>query len=591
MRKYGFALCSAASPVPVTCSGVFDLENDKKGMGYKMGKQGFWHENENYIDSIMNTVNTLAKDTYIYILHLKQDKAWFSETAKAYFGIQDTYVSDHFEMMRDLIHPYDFWEYEEGIPQRMQGKNLDMELCVRMKEASGEYHMFSIHTDIVTDEKHSETYLLVLLHNENVLPGIDALTDLYSQARFMTDLETEIGKKEPFAVLMIKLERFNNLNIIYGNDFTSQILKETALQFIYMMDGDSAVYRLDGPKFGFILRGCGRDKLLAFEQALRDKLANGIQVNNNRVTLKICAGAILIEQYDGKADSLSSKAAYALGHSETEHQGKMIIFNDEVRTSKNVDLELMRVIHQSVREGCEGFYVEYQPIVESGTGRIIGAEALVRWRREPYGTVPPGMFIEWMETDPGMYELGNYVLQTALRETVEMLDILPEFMLNVNVSARQMERKEFRAEVLRILERTGFPASHLCLELTERCKDMPLEAIKKEVEFFQGYGIRMAMDDYGTGSASSGIVLHAPMDEIKLDMSFIRGITEDAKKQAMVRTIVDFANSSGMCTCLEGVETEELQNYLRRYKATWFQGYYYSKPVEIKKLRELVHVT
>ena len=553
-----------------------------------MGEQKFWHDNESYIVSVINTVNMLAEDTYIYILHLKQNKAWFSETAKAYFGLRDTYVSDHYEIMRSLIHPGDLWEYEEAIPQRIQGENLDRELCVRMKGASEEYHMFSIHTDIVTDEKNSQEYLLILLHNENVLPRIDALTDLYSQARFAVDLETVIEKKQPFAVLMIKLERFNNLNIIYGNDFTNQLLKETALQFIYMMDENSAVYRLDGPKFGFILKGCDRKDLISFEQTLRDKLAKGLRVNNKQITLKICAGAILIEQYDGKADSLTSKAAYALGHSETEHQGKLIIFNDEVRTSKNVDLELMRVIHQSVREGCEGFYVEYQPIVISGTGRIIGAEALVRWRREPYGTVPPGRFIEWMETDPGMYELGNYVLQTALQETVGLLSVLPEFVLNVNVSARQMEREEFRAEVLRILKQTEFPASHLCLELTERCKDMPLETIKKEVEFFQGYGIRMAMDDYGTGSASSGIVLHAPMDEIKLDMSFIRGITEDVKKQAMVKSIVEFANSCGMSTCLEGVETEELQNYLRIYQATWFQGYYYSKPIEIGKLWELV---
>lgn len=553
-----------------------------------MGEQGFWRENESYIDSVMNTVNMLAEDTYIYILHLKQNKAWFSETTRAYFGIPDTYTSDHYEIMRDLIHPDDLWEYEEGIPERTEGKKLDWELCVRMKGISGEYHMFSIHTDIVTDEKNAEEYLLILLHNENVLPRIDALTDLYSQARFSDDLETAIERKEPFAVLMIKLERFNNLNIIYGTDFTNQLLKETALQFIYMMDENSAVYRLDGPKFGFILRGCGREKLLVFEQRVRDRLAKGIHVNNRKMTLKICAGAIMIQQYDGDANSLSSKAAYALEHSETEHQGKLIIFNDEVRTSKNVDLELMKVIHQSVREECEGFYVEYQPIVVSGTGRIIGAEALVRWRREPYGTVPPGMFIEWMEKDPGMYELGNYVLQTALKETVRLLTILPEFVLNVNVSARQMEREEFRTEVLRILKQTEFPANHLCLELTERCKDMPLESIKKEVEFFRGYGIRMAMDDYGTGSASSGIVLHAPMDEIKLDMSFIRGITEDAKKQAMVRSIIEFANSSGMSTCLEGVETEELQNYLRKYQATWFQGYYYSKPIEIGKLWDLV---
>lgn len=561
----------------------------RKGHGYRYGGgQVFWRENEKYIDAVLNTVNVLAEDTYLYMLHLEQNRAWFSETAKSYFGIRNTDTTDHYEIMRGLIHPEDWWEYEEGIPLRTQGKNLDRELCVRMKGVSGEYHMFSIHTKIVTDEKNAERYLVILLRNENVLPRIDALTDLYSRARFATDLETELEKKEPFAVLMIKLERFNNLNIIYGNDFTNQLLKETALQFIYMMDENSAVYRLDGPKFGFILRGSGRKKLLAFEQMLREKLAGGICVDNRQITLKICAGAILIEQYDGKADAFSSKAAYALGHSESEHQGKLIIFNDEVSTSNHVDLDLMKVIHQSVREGCEGFYVEYQPIVVSETGRIAGAEALVRWRKEPYGIVPPGRFIEWMETDPAMYELGNFVLRTALQETAELLTILPEFVLNVNVSARQMEREEFRGEVLRILEQTGFPAAHLCLELTERCRDMPLDTIRNEVEFFRGYGIRMAMDDYGTGSASSGIVLHAQMDEIKLDMSFIRGITEDARKQAMVRSIVEYANSCGMSTCLEGVETEELQNYLQIYRATWFQGYYYSRPIEIRKFREMV---
>ncbi len=451
-----------------------------------MREQDFWYDNESYIDSLMNKANMLAEDTYIYVLHLKQDRVWFSEATKAYFGIQDTYVSEHYAVMQKLIHPDDWWEYEEAIPQRVQGINLTRELCVRMKDVSGEYHMYSIHTDIVADEKNAESYLLIMLHNENVLPRIDALTDLYSKARFMTDLETEISKNEPFAVLAIKLERFNNLNIIYGTDFTNQILKETALQFIYMMDENSAVYRLDGPKFGFVLRGGGREQLLAFEQKIRDKLTKGIQIDNKQIALKICAGAILIDQYDGKADDLVSKVSYALGHSEIEHQGKMIIFNDKVRTSTNVDLELMKVIHQSVMEGCEGFYVEYQPIVVSGTGRIVGAEALVRWRKEPYGTVPPGMFIEWMETDPSMYELGNYVLSTALRETVGLLTILPEFVLNVNVSARQMEREAFRTEVLHILEQTEFPASHLCLELTERCKDMPLDAIKREVEFFQG---------------------------------------------------------------------------------------------------------
>ena len=112
--------------------------------------------------------------------------------------------------------------------------------------------------------------------------------------------------------------------------------------------------------------------------------------------------------------------------------------------------------------------------------------------------------------------------------------------------------------------------------------------LESEVEFLHSCGIRVAMDDYGTGSASSNIVMNIPMDEIKIDMSFIRGIIENPKDQAVVRSIVDFANECDMDTCLEGVENEELQDYLREFNATWFQGYYYSRPISADELLGLL---
>lgn len=141
---------------------------------------------------------------------------------------------------------------------------------------------------------------------------------------------------------------------------------------------------------------------------------------------------------------------------------------------------------------------------------------------------------------------------------------------------------------MKILEETDYPASHLCMELTERCRDLPLELLKQEVQYFQSKGIRFAMDDYGTGSASSNIVMNVPMDEIKIDMSFIRGIMDNPKNQEMIRSILYFARKSNMTTCLEGVENEALQNYLRDYDATWFQGYHYSKPIPVQSLEDML---
>jgi len=294
----------------------------------------------------------------------------------------------------------------------MRGIDLDRELCVRMREKNGNYFMFSFRTEALFDEDDILEYLVVVIKNENVPPEIDAQTDLYSYARYVRDLDTAIASGGSLVILQIQVEGFNTFNLIYGLDYSNELLRAIALQFIYMMDMDKAVYRLEGERFVFILKKAGRDELLQFEQQVRSVLDNGIEVAEagKRISLKMAAGAILLEDYHGDSSSIRGQVTYALNHSVHNHQGKLVIFNDEVQTARGADLALMKVIHQSVRNNCEGFYVEYQPIVDADTGRMVGAEALVRWSREPYGTVPPGMFIEWMETDPSMYDLGNYVL-------------------------------------------------------------------------------------------------------------------------------------------------------------------------------------
>ena len=169
-----------------------------------------------------------------------------------------------------------------------------------------------------------------------------------------------------------------------------------------------------------------------------------------------------------------------------------------------------------------------------------------------------------------------------------MLKKAPDFFINVNVSAKQLEQKSFRDVVLSLLKENDYPPNHLCLEITERCRQLPIDVINEEVCFLQQYGIHFAMDDYGTGNASSSIVLGVPMNEIKIDMSFIKGILNNEKQQMLVKNIVNFARSTNMKSCIEGVEDKSLQDYLRSFGATWFQGYYYSKPVGEEQLKKLL---
>lgn len=545
-------------------------------------------ENNTYIVSIIEAVDRLNADSYMWVMNLNNGVVWCPENTQEFFGLNSQLDSNFIGTMSELVYPYDRNEFMDGIQARMSQPMNAQDLCVRINCADNKYCLFSIHTECITDESGLPVFMVIVFKNENFFPDYDPLTFLFTYSKFSKDLPMVISEYHNVAVLKIGIEAFNNFHIIYGVDYANEILRQTAIDFIYMMDEHSAVYRLDGECFAFIIKDCDRNGLIEFEQRIRKKLSDGIMVHDNKVILKISAGAVLLEGYSGDVSAIHSKVSYAFNHSLQAHQGRLIIFNDEVRISDNVDLELMKIIHQSVRNDCTGFYLLYQPIVDSSTGDIMGVEALIRWSMEPYGNVSPRMFIEWMETDPSMYELGNFVMHKALTETLPLLSLKPDFFVNVNISARQLERPEFIQAIQTILEETGFPASNLCMELTERCKDFPLDSLRKLVEYFQSKGIRFAMDDYGTGSASSSIVMNVPMNEIKIDMSFIRGIIHNPKNQAMVRSIVDFANRSGINTCIEGVENAELESFLRSYNATWFQGYHYARPSSIEHIEDML---
>lgn len=558
--------------------------------GYKMRETDFWGNDVEKVVEIMNMCDELSFNAYTWVYNTKEQSAWCSEKTMKFFGFAEQISSNFEKEMAKHVFPYDLDEYNEEIRKRTNGEVLEEPFFVRVCGQDKRYAIFSFFSKPYFGKGNELEYVLFWMQNENIPSRFDPLTSLFSYTRYVEDLDIVLKTEERFAVLQIELVGFDTFHLLYGLDYSGELLKEIALSFIYMMNEKRCVYRLESERFVFILKEAGREELISFEKRVRQTLKDGVMVEGRLATINMDAGGILLERNQEDSSLIRGQVAYALEKSKKQKQGNLVIFNDEIATSRGVDFALMRAIHRSVLNACNGFYVEYQPIVTANTGKVVGAEALIRWAKEPYGVVPPGLFIEWMETESCMYDLGNFVLKTAVRELHSVLKTNPDFFINVNVSVRQLERREFHEDLLKILEDEKFPADHLCLELTERCRDFPLDKLRADVEFFQSHGIRVAMDDYGTGSASSSIVMNIPMDEIKIDMSFIRNIMDNPKNQDMVRSILYFARQSNMDTCLEGVETEELQNYLREFDATWFQGYYYAKPLLAKDLKSMVRV-
>lgn len=550
-----------------------------------MKQEDFWIEDVEFFSDMMAKITDLSRNLYLLVTDLQKNQTFVPEKTAEFLGMEAGYSLNFYQKLTAHVHPYDIPEYEEAMGKRLKKEALSEPLYIRMGKEKTDYMMgFSV--DVL--RKENREYLIVVLKNENALQEIDAQTDLYSQVKFEEHIKDYLATRRKVAVLEIEFDHMNDMNILYGTNYSEQMQREIGLRFIYMMDADTAVYRMNSSNFAFILRDADREEAEAYMEKIKDTLKENAYIDRHFFEFKIYASGLILDDYKGDISTVQSKLEYTLEKARERRSTDILFFNDLVLSYGGMDLDLMKIIHQSVLNHCDGFYVEYQPIVTSEDGKIMGAEALVRWKKEPYGAIPPGLFIDWLENDPSMYDLGNFVLEQALWDSKSFLQQKPEFFINVNVSAKQLERPDFCRVVLELLDKTEFPVRHLCLEITERCRSLPVSVINERMAVLRGYGIKFAMDDFGTGSSSSAMALEMLIDEIKIDMSFIRKILVNKKNKAIVQSMVDFANAVNIKSCLEGVENKALEDYLRTVGATWFQGYYYSKPVGADELEKLL---
>lgn len=550
-----------------------------------MKQEDFWIEDVEFFSDMMAKITDLSRNLYLLVTDLQKNQTFVPEKTAEFLGMEAGYSLNFYQKLTAHVHPYDIPEYEEAMGKRLKKEALSEPLYIRMGKEKTDYMMgFSV--DVL--RKENREYLIVVLKNENALQEIDAQTDLYSQVKFEEHIKDYLATRRKVAVLEIEFDHMNDMNILYGTNYSEQMQREIGLRFIYMMDADTAVYRMNSSNFAFILRDADREEAEAYMEKIKDTLKENAYIDGHFFEFKIYASGLILDDYKGDISTVQSKLEYTLEKARERRSTGILFFNDLVLSYGGMDLDLMKIIHQSVLNHCDGFYVEYQPIVTSEDGKIMGAEALVRWMKEPYGAIPPGLFIDWLENDPSMYDLGNFVLEQALWDSKSFLQQNPEFFINVNVSAKQLERPDFCRVVLELLDKTEFPVRHLCLEITERCRSLPVSVINERMAVLRGYGIKFAMDDFGTGSSSSAMALEMLIDEIKIDMSFIRKILVNKKNKAIVQSMVDFANAANIKSCLEGVENKALEDYLRTVGATWFQGYYYSKPVGADELEILL---
>lgn len=549
-------------------------------------EQKFWEEVDILFPDIVKAITSLAKKSYISITNLRNGVTWWSEKAMEYFGMQENYTIRGQEKSKRSIHPDDLEDFRRGFLERVARKNMDEPWEYRVRDGST-YNRISARAKMLNDKDGKPFVIVIRYNNYGISDEVDATTGLHTEPALDREIREFLDESGQGALLKIGLDQFSHINVMYGAAFSDKILNCAAQELLRLLRGKGYVYRLSGAKFVISFKKVSKAELQQIYNEIVEAFEN-TEVEGKKIPLKVSAGAIFMEPYMKETNAVRSRLTYALSHSRLEHHGELVIFNDEVCGSDENQFELIGVIHQCATHNFEGFRMFYQPIADTKTGKIRGMEALLRWELEPYGMVSPGVFMEWLEQDPCIFDLGNWILRTALTDVQKLRKETEGFFVNVNVAAAQLERREFRSAVMNILKETGAKPEELCLELTERCRDLDIHFLRGEVEFFHSQGIKIALDDFGTGNSSLSLALELPFDELKVDMSFIRDIKQKPQNQAMVQSIVDYAKRTNTEICIEGIENKEVSDYIEQFGSTWQQGYYYSKPVPIDRFEEVL---
>jgi len=425
----------------------------------------------------------------------------------------------------------------------------------------------------------------------------DPLTDLPNRRLLMDRLDhafaSSLRSGREGAVLFVDLDNFKNINDSLGHHIGDLLLQQTATRLKACMRAGDTIARLGGDEFVVVLEALSVQRIEAANQvnAISMKILAALnlpyQLDTHECYSTSSIGAVLFSDHDQSAEELLKRADIALFQSKNAGRNTLTFFNDAMQTVLYERLSIEKEMRRALEN--QEFLLYYQIQVDS-SHRLLGAEALIRWLHPERGLLSPAYFIPPAEEADLMLPIGQWVLETACAQLKawEQGMLTRDLVLSVNISAKEFRRVDFVTQIKNLLQRHAINPRLLKLELTE---SILLESIEETISVMNGLkeiGVSFSLDDFGTGYSSLQYLKRLPIDQLKIDQSFVRDLVTDKSDKAIVRTIIAMAQSLDIDVISEGVETKEQQQVLLDYGCTQYQGYLFGKPMPIKQFEELL---
>ncbi|MDR4169109.1 sensor domain-containing protein [Bacillus nitratireducens] len=416
----------------------------------------------------------------------------------------------------------------------------------------------------------------------NYLAFHDTVTEIGNRIFFQQELEKSIEHARKtqgeFGLLYIDLNRFKTINDTLGHSIGDSVLKEVAKRFRTCLSPAIPLARIGGDEFAIIVHNHTEQQLLDLCETLFRITEEPFVVNQHSFYLSLSIG-IAVYPFGGINTTTLLQHADIAMYSAKEKGNNAVFMYDET-LSKKITRQLR--LEQDLPKALENneLFLLYQPQVDSKTGMVIGAEALIRWQHPELGIISPFEFIPIAEETSQIIPIGKWTLQEACRQLKKWHSAgYANLKMGINLSAIEFEQKDFVQAIISTIEEVGVPASSIDLELTERIAMVDEKETLSKLKALKSYGVHLSIDDFGTGYSSLAYLPLYPIDTLKIPREFVNRIENSTDGNEIIHTIISLAHTLNMKVIAEGVETKEQLTVLQRNACYLIQGYYYSKPV------------
>ena len=529
-------------------------------------------------------------DDYLYVLDLQNNKMEISQSALDRFMISETYMRNAKQEIMSAVYEEDRAMFEKHMQAVMDGKEKVHDIHYRWLDKNGLPVWVNCRGVVIDDEDGKPGYLVGCLNETGNQRRADNVTGLLGGMEFWDYLRSQKKPVTTGFLMHIGIDDFAAVNGTHGSNYGDYVLKSVADCMKECLSGNQRLYHLIADQYVIVdLDSTSMDDAIQLKKRIGEKIDEFIISEKYEVVFSVSAGVIDASTVAEGYEECRKKFEFSLKKAKQMGKNNIYFYRQEDYEKFQRNGRIISALRSSIANGCEGFEVYYQPIVDCVSGRVIGAEALMRYTmvtEEGKEWLSPVEFIPLLEKTGLIIPAGRFVLNEAAKMCREIQQYIPEFRVNVNISCYQIEHGKIADKILTAVRDNGLTPDRICIEMTESGFMDMTPAFCKFRKVLEENGIQFVIDDFGTGYSNLHCISDMNPGYVKMDKDFTAKAMSCERDYELFKKIIEMVHSIGIRICVEGIEEEDWHLKMKELQADYLQGYFFGKPCEKKKFME-----